>query len=172
MRRTILRLGVLVVCVTAVALLGLGYHDGALGGPPTDREAAAAALGHMLSSAKNPAELVACVSLDDPYHPVDFPRGFIDDLMSTYPGLHAGSACEYDAERHAYYLKQGMKRVTMIVCGTRLRRGAPPAEPGVVRVECALFHGGLLNAEGVGFDVRRSLLGTMSVEDLGIAWVS
>jgi hypothetical protein len=156
-------------CSVIFGLFSLSYRDGALGGPPTDPEAAVATLGSALAQEKIPAGVVACVSFVGPSGREDFPRPLIEDVMSTFPGLHAGSACVYDSKKMKHHLKQDGTEVPMISCGV-LRKS--PSQSNSVLVECDVFRGGGLNAEGRGFEVHRSFLGTVTVEDIGLLWIS
>jgi len=91
--------------------------------------------------------------------------------MRTFPGLHAGSACEYDPKTRAFYLKETGKQITMVSCVAMTSAPISPTQADATLIECDIRRGPL-NGEGRGFEVRRSLLGTISVNDLGSLWVS
>lgn len=156
-----LRRGTAVVA-SAFLAIGLIYYGSALISLPTGYEAAAAVLRQSLSKVQDPVTPKACVSYDGK----DFPAGSVDDLLGRFPGLLRRSDCPFDADRRGFPLSRPL-RVMYIECS----EVEAPAGKNAVRVECD-FVRGPLNAEGRLFDVSRSFLGSLSVEDLGPRWVS
>jgi hypothetical protein len=173
MGRSILRaIGLLAAIALALWLFGLSYRDSIVGGPPAEREAAAAVLHSILKPGTVAADVAACVSYRGLFGDEDFPPGYIDDLMTTFPGLRPQSACNYDSKKMAYAIRGTGKRVTMIACGILSSSVSPPSPSNGVRVECDFVHGGGLDALGKEFEVRRSFLGGTIVQDHGVRWVS
>lgn len=136
---------------------------------PTPLEAAAAALGTTVGKA--PDGFAACVGFDSGDDLVDFPRGVTDALAQKRPAVRPISSCFIDRQRALYRIVQNGDPVPLIACGSA-RVLKPPRDPHSVRIECAVRHSGEVNAVGWGFDVRRTLWGSLKVTDLGRAWVS
>jgi hypothetical protein len=150
----------------------MGYHDGRLAGPPTNAEAAAAVLRRLGKSSSGSAGVFACVAYGDIFHQEDFPPGYIDDLFARFPGLRPVSACDYDARKRAFFIQEPRRQVTMIACEAEDKPSVVPVRSDTARVQCAFVGGGGLNAQGRTYSVSRSLLGEMTVEDLGVDWIS
>jgi hypothetical protein len=164
------RLGLLAIAV--IGLVAIAYHDGRLGGPPTQAEAAAAVLRSIAESSAESADVVACVACGDNSHPRDFPPGYIDDLFSRFPGLRPISACGYDARKMAFFVREPRKQISMVACEAEDEPPVAPAQFDTARVQCVFIGGGGLNGEGRNYAVSRSLLGAITVEDLGRSWIS
>lgn len=132
--------------------LVLSACGGKPSGPPTEKEATAAAFLFLLNEYKkeNFVPLAACV---------DMPPGVVDDVIAANQGLLPISDCLSDGLH--YYPRSGRQSIPVVRCALARENATTP---DVTPVECDFIRGPL-DGTGIGFDVTRTENGLQVVKN-------